>query len=415
MRIVWVSPWEKTHRISAYSRVIWPEIQQALQRKMGDTPSEGIVVSLDRFPTLEQLFTRLQELQPDLIHFQHDYELYGGKFPPGYFFHRLMARLRARLPQTSLVVTAHGVPFSGKFLSGPSKGFEGSLLAVGNFLLFGYLSQVLGKKTWGLLDGVHLHSKLQVHSFEKVGVHRIEVIPHFAPGLDKTGLPQGSGSKTENLKDLHSLHPPRKQVLVYGFFSEEKGQDIVVEALPHLDPTIRIIMAGGARRTADHAYMDKLLGRARQLGVRDRIAVTGFLEERFFNQLCASATMVVAPFRKGEGSLGLFHLLARGVPILTSDLPSHREIADRVPGCLEFFRSDDPIDCAEKISLLVGASDRLNSLSTKAAQYALTHQPKTIAERLIDFYQSVKSVRVSVAETSAVSQDSEATSLRQVV
>ena len=126
-----------------------------------------------------------------------------------------------------------------------------------------------------------------------------------------------------------------------------------------------------------------------RLGLRGRVEVTGYVPDAEISRVYEESDLVVAPFRMTTGSGSLVQALARGAPVLASDLPLNREINDRVPGTLAFFVSEDPRDCARQIEQLLADRDRRNVLGEQARQYAATYSPANIARLHLDLYRRV--------------------------
>jgi len=105
--------------------------------------------------------------------------------------------------------------------------------------------------------------------------------------------------------------------------------------------------------------------------------------------LYGMADLVLAPFRETSGSGTLAQAFARGMPVLASDLPLNQEITEREPGCLAFFRSEDPEDCAVKVKELLANDPARETLKAAARRYAEKCAPARIAEEHVRFYQEV--------------------------
>ena len=72
-------------------------------------PMSKELISLDRYEGKRAVLKRLSEIRPDLVHFQHEYGIYGGKNPPWYFFPNLVTDLAFKIPTVHMVATAHTV------------------------------------------------------------------------------------------------------------------------------------------------------------------------------------------------------------------------------------------------------------------------------------------------------------------
>src|SRR5581483_12007044 len=107
-----------------------------------------------------------------------------------------------------------------------------------------------------------------------------------------------------------------------------KGVDVFVRALA-LAPAWRGLIVGGHPREADRARVEAL---AAELGVRDRLEITGLLAPRDVSAALQRASVLVLPntasaiSERYTSPLKLFEYLAVGRPIVASDLPSLREV-----------------------------------------------------------------------------------------
>jgi len=98
-----------------------------------------------------------------------------------------------------------------------------------------------------------------------------------------------------------------------------KGFDEVLEVLPHLDPDVSYVIAGGGND------VPRLQQKAARLGVADRVVFTGLFPEEEKTDLYNLADVYVMPSR-GEGFGFVFlEALACGVPVIASRLDGGRE------------------------------------------------------------------------------------------
>lgn len=333
--------------------------------------SECARVGLEMLESTESLsIEALARLNPDLIHVQHEYGLFGSKVPGRYFFPRWIAGIRRRMPRTRFVATAHTV--LGRDYSYPwgRRGWQIPLRIAANLFLLPWARRQWIARTWGLLDGVIVHSDLQKDIPIEAGCPCVRVIPHFVP----EGSESGEG----------------EDVVVFGYFSPEKGQDIAIEAWKALGPCApRLVLAGGARRKEDLAYLERCRARIRALGLESRVEITGFVPFEQLDAIYRRARLVLAPFRETSGSGSLAQALARGQAILASDLPLNREIERRQPGALALFRSEDPSDCAARIRELWDAPGVRGSLRFAARSYASTFSISATAAAHASFYREI--------------------------
>lgn len=366
-RLLWVVP-EVEGGIRSYSNNLWPAVAQAAAASF--EPLEPVIVP----GTREGLATALAEvarLLPDVVHIQHEYGLFGSKFPLLYRFPSWLRDIRRIVPESTVVATAHTVlepryryPLAGRGVQIPIRAFS-------NVFLRSRMRKAWGERTWGALDGVIVHSKTQIESVRLSGCPRVAEIPHFVPA--GSGLPEAP-------------KPGQGQVMIFGYISPEKGQDIAIEAFARSRAGGRLVIAGGVRRREEMGYMEHCRGLIRKLGLQERVEITGFVPSERLARAYAEADLVLAPFRETWGSGSLATAFAHGAPVLASDLALNRELAERVPGCLEFFKSGDPGDCAVAIDRLLASAEARKSLSKRAGEYRERYQPERIARLHLEFY-----------------------------
>lgn len=376
MRVAWVAPKFETCGIRDYALELWSEVQPRIEKEGGKT----------RFQPLEELHqtadvvSSLAAFAPDLIHFQHEYGSYGRKIPVLYRFPRWVKALRQRLPEAKLVATAHTVLPPGYAFPLAGRGWQAPVRAVANHALLPFLRKTWGEGTWGVLDGVIVHSRLQVPWVASTGCPDVLEIAHYAPAprplpVRAAGLP----SPAQRVKKL----------MVFGFLSPEKGQHVAIEALARLPADWTLVLAGGPRRAEERAYEARCRKLAETLRVTERVQFLGFVPPERVDETYAQADLVLAPFTETTGSGSVLQSLRRGTPTLVSDHPINRELASRVPDCVDFFKLGDASDLARKAQELLNSPLRLRALSEGALAYVRSFGLRETAVKHLAFYRSV--------------------------
>ncbi len=312
---------------------------------------------------------------PDLIHFQHEYGIYGGKTPFFYSFPSLIKSMKKKFNHAKLVATAHTVLPTNYLYPLKGRGLEIPFRFLANQFLGKKLNTLWSEQTWGRLDAVIVHSEIQVQWVQSSGTKRVQAIPHFV--------------FKQPLKSTSTQNTLKKNILVFGFFTPEKGQDIAIEAIGNLPPAFELTLVGGVRRKKDALYKNFCLSKIKKLNLSGRIYVYGYASSNEMDRFYENADLVLAPFRETTGSGSLAQALARGCAILTSDLPINVEINARVSGAIAFFKSEDPKDCAFQIESILNHSEAKNCLRTKALTYAEMHTPELIAKQHVEFYKKL--------------------------
>jgi len=372
VRLLWITP-EEQGGIASYSRMLWPAVAEAAR---ADGHFEPLMLLQTAPDARADAIAAVRNLQPDLVHVQHEYGLFGGTNPFLDGLPRWMRRLRQAVPHgTRIVATAHNVLPDGHRFETRGRGWSGPLYRVANAALLPWLRRHWREGTWGLFDGVIVHSALQAAWLQGRGLPLVAAVPLVVPEIRSS-----ADDRPPN---------PISRITVFGYFCPEKGQDVVIEALRHVKTPVVLRLAGGVGHPMNTVYYERCLQRIADCGLRDRVEVTGFVPEADVSRLFQESDLVVAPFRSTSGSASIVQALARGGAVLASDLPLNREINDRVPGTLAFFASEDPLDCARQIESLLADADRRQRLGQQALLYASTHSPAVIARQHLDFYRRV--------------------------
>lgn len=370
-KVLWVTSWDRRCGIADYSKALFDSVRQELQK----SDVELKLASLDEYRNPFELLSFIRSENPGLVHFQHEYGLFGGKNPPKYWFPEVVDVLKRDFRTVKISATAHTVLDPAYSFPVSHTGIQAPARFLANAFLLPVLRGVWGERTWGMLDGVVCHSRHQVASLQAAGVKHVEVIPHFVFNEKLASIPSEKWETGEKI--THSYTP---YTLVFGFISPDKGQDLALEALIQLKnqgQTPHLVFAGGSRRKEDEAYYERILTRAKSAGVLENLTVTGYVPSTWFDILFQKAELVIAPFRTTSGSGSLAQAFARGAPVLTSDLSLNTELAERVSGVLEFFKTGNSEDLAQKWKDLLGNKNVLRSLSEKSRLYA---QKYSIAE-----------------------------------
>ncbi|MCC6276281.1 MAG: glycosyltransferase [Oligoflexia bacterium] len=371
MKIRWVTSWNRKCGIADYSKSLFPEVKRLCDQKGWQIE----VVSLDEFRTPGRLLRHLVNEQPDLIHFQHEYGLFGGKNPPFYIFPRLKRALGRRLRNCRMVATAHTVIAEDYRYPLNRSAWQIPLRAAVNATLLPWLARIWGRATWGDLANVYVHSRHQMNLIRSSGQERVETIAHFVP--------------ESKIKSSAAANGP---VVVFGFFTPDKGQDLAIEAwarLPKEFQNRKLILAGGVRTRKDKAYFKTCVRKIKRLGLGDSVEITGFIPIEKASVILAEASLVLSPFRETTGSGSLAMALSMGCPVLTSDHAINAELNERVDGAVELFKRADIENLVQRLQDLMGDQNRRLELKNAALKYANLYSIPTISQRIVNSYERV--------------------------
>ncbi len=179
--------------------------------------------------------------------------------------------------------------------------------------------------------------------------------------------------------------PGNPRLLSFGFLHPHKGYEDVVEALPDLikrHPGLhyRVI---GPRQGTDSSYADRLVERARALGVETALEIVDrFAPEPELISEAGAAQVVIFPYRRtplgNSASVGL--ALSAGRPIVASRTPF---FADLEPGALLI---DRPNDLGPAIDRVLSDGRLARTLGAQARGVALDRAWPRTAARHVDLY-----------------------------
>jgi glycosyltransferase involved in cell wall biosynthesis len=287
--------------------------------------------------------------------------------------------MRKVLPNTKLLATAHTVLPNQYRYPLKGRGWQIPLRWVANEFVSPLLQNLWNSKTWGAVDGVIVHSSSQLSTVQESGCKRVELIPHFVHSKQNS---KGTHPVFEKIPSNVPI------ILVFGFVTPEKGQDIAIRAFAQLKKKAFLLIAGGIRRKSEERYLNRCERLISDLELKDKVSITGVIPHDVVGEFYKRATLVLAPFRETSGSGTLSLAFGQGAPILASNLSLNLELSQRVPGCVEFFETENIEDCAKKLETLLSHSEMLTKLSKQSASYSSQYSLEAMADKHVKFYKN---------------------------
>jgi len=164
-------------------------------------------------------------------------------------------------------------------------------------------------------------------------------------------------------------HYDHENYFIYlGRLSEEKGVLTLVEAMKDVNKGKLIIIGTGPKE-------EQIRNKVSYLGLKN-VELVGFQTGKALNDYITKAMFSVMPSEWYEnGPISLLESFACGKPVVGSDMggiPEH--ISHGKDGLI--FKAKDAKDLAEKINMLLGDSDLLNSMSKCARKKVLKFYSK---------------------------------------
>ncbi|MDE2089373.1 MAG: glycosyltransferase family 4 protein [Gammaproteobacteria bacterium] len=174
-------------------------------------------------------------------------------------------------------------------------------------------------------------------------------------------------------------HEAGRHIVYAGSFFDWKGVDDLVAAAAGL-PGCRITLIGG-----DAEHVQRLQRQAPKNGAE--IHFTGYLPHARVAESLETSCIAVLPNRNHPNSqwtspLKLFEYMAAGCAIVTTDLPSLREILG--PDDAVWVRPDDPLALAAGIHALADDPEKAKTLGVRARARAQNYTWEARARRLAE-------------------------------
>jgi len=186
----------------------------------------------------------------------------------------------------------------------------------------------------------------------------------------------------------------------FGFLNANKGGETLVRALADLVRTgkpARLLMVGaqvGSSDSTNLAYLERVEGLIRELGVADRVQWTGFTGASDVSANLLAADCAVLPYREGaslrHGSL--MAALAHGLPIVTTETsPEARKAPVVFPSLCDrqnarLVPPADPAQVAAAVTEVMSDPALRARLASGAFDLALDFEWDTIARRHLQAY-----------------------------
>jgi glycosyltransferase involved in cell wall biosynthesis len=167
-------------------------------------------------------------------------------------------------------------------------------------------------------------------------------------------------------------------LLYVGELFERKNLATVLAALANGDPRLRLLLAG----PADPDSLRRLRDRCAELGLRERVTHHGFVSEKSLAELHAGAAALVLPSLEEGFGRPVLDAMARGVPVIASDIAALRDLTD---SAAQLVRDPlDPGEWREAIAAVLGDRAMRDALVKRGRERAAAFSWQDIAQRYRD-------------------------------
>jgi glycosyltransferase involved in cell wall biosynthesis len=134
---------------------------------------------------------------------------------------------------------------------------------------------------------------------------------------------------------------PGGYVLFVGRLVPEKAPDLLISAFLRLNPSLKLVLAGGSSHTDDY-----VAGLERQAARDPRVVLTGYAYGPLLEELYSHAAAFVLPSAVEGLPLTLLEAASYGLPVVASDIPPHLEVLGGEGPGRRLFASGDEIGLA---------------------------------------------------------------------
>jgi len=231
-------------------------------------------------------------------------------------------------------------------------------------------------------------------------------IKAYLPGLKPYLIPISSnipalvppGYRRDAWRAQWGVGPETTLLSYFGLLNESKGAESLVQALDRLVATgyeVALLMVGGRVGASDPtnlAYAERVGGLIDQLGLRERVFWTGYIDQEEVSANLLASDICVLPYRDGasfrRGSL--MAALAHGLPIV-STYPQV-EILELVEGeNISLVPPDDVEALVERIASLISDRGKRERLGRGAGELAEAFTWESIAREAVSVYRQLLS------------------------
>ena len=307
----------------------------------------------------------------DVIHIQNEFGLFCGDKPISFgmkVFYRLLKRLKQA--NKNVCVTFHSEPVFLKALG-----------------LFNFEEKACAK-AWKKLSKFFkgpegftaiVHTSFSQQIFQATGFDNTEVITH---GVIETNPPK----KIIQLPRIVNLS-------IFGYISDYKGHEFALSILELLPKNYRLNIIGGRHPESQGEEIGTLLKAAFELGVLNRVAITGWVSPAQATLYQEKTDIFLAPYQTTElsASGALTWALNSGAPIISSNIRSFRSINHEAE-CMLLCHPTDRLEWLWAIKRVTEDPVLHNSLTKAACQYCNKFSWKNTAKTHINLYSSINNV-----------------------
>lgn len=171
--------------------------------------------------------------------------------------------------------------------------------------------------------------------------HKIKVIYHGYDQNDFKPIDQA-----ERLSIIEKFDLPEKFILYIGRLEIKKNIPNLIKAYQQLGHSAWPLVLAGRWGNYGQEEIESLLTPE----WKDKIILLGYVSQKHYRQLLGAASLFVFPSKFEGFGIPLLEAMACGTPVVCSNLPVLKEVADKAA---MYFDPDDVNDIKEKLSVAI--------------------------------------------------------------
>jgi glycosyltransferase involved in cell wall biosynthesis len=211
-------------------------------------------------------------------------------------------------------------------------------------------------------------------------------------------LPSGTDPTPPSGADLSGDGGRDLDVVYIGKLDERKGIGHLIRAMPHVaEASLWLVGPASEDRRRSLRRLAEETGLS-----QERLQMPGYIKPAEVRTYCARAKVGVCPLPAGisrvseqfTSPMKIFDMMACGTPIVSTDLPSTRDVLRDQHNAL-LTPPNDPIALAAAIQRLLNDRVLAHRLAARAREGVLHYAWDNRAKRLLDFLRSLRPVSTS--------------------
>ena len=199
---------------------------------------------------------------------------------------------------------------------------------------------------------------------------RARVIPHFIES--RSAVPREEARRALN------VDAEARIAGVLGWIHPRKHYELAVRLLAQLEPEFQLWLIG-APPDRNREYLTSLKKLSQELGVADRMTVTGYVDEDELALRIAALDVGLCPYRDASASGSMSTLLSARRPIVASDFALAAELAHVAPTAITLVADTDTGAYRKAVIDIAGAAPPASAFDFILAQ----RSPGTVASQYL--------------------------------